>query len=230
MRFVARQFAGAPLTLGLLISWVLFEILRVTVFHASDIVYQICGLSWHGLTSYMLWQPFTYAFFHGDWVHLTMNGLLLLAVGSRLEWMIGQRSCGMIMLGGALLGGVLHLGFSPNTLVGGSGAVFAVLLCATTLSPESRWLVPFPVSARNLGLGILSASLLLFLMNPALGIPGLSSLGEYLEQTGFGHLFGISHACHFGGAVAGWLGARWILRTRVSLTDLQRDRERREES
>ena len=101
MRFVARQFAGAPLTLGLLISWVLFEIARVTIFHGSDIVYRVCGLSWHGLTSYMLWQPFTYAFFHGDWVHLTMNGLLLLAVGSRLEWMIGQRSCGMIMLGGA---------------------------------------------------------------------------------------------------------------------------------
>ena len=142
--------------------------------------------------------------------------------------MLGRLTYGLVLLAGVLLGGLFHLAFSPNILVGGSGAVFALLLAMTTLSPDSKWLVPFPVSAKNLGRGIISASLLLLLANPNLGIPAFSSLGDYLTDVGFGGLFHISHACHFGGALAGWLLALWVLRNRVSLADLQRDRAKRE--
>ena len=223
-----KQFAGALLTIGLLCDWVLFETLRITVFNSSDAVYLNCGLSRHGIGSMGLWQLVSYAFFHSGWVHVAMNAILLLSVGVRLEWMLGRIGYGMVLLGGVLLGGVLHLMCSPNILVGGSGAVFAVLLCMMTLSPESKWLVPFPVSAKNLGRGIITASLLLLLINPELGLPGLSSLGGYLADAGFGGLFRISHACHLGGALAGWLCALWVLRNRVTLEDLQRDRARRE--
>jgi hypothetical protein len=38
----------------------------------------------------------------------------------------------------------------------------------------------------------------------------------------------MGHACHFGGGMAGWLFGRWLLRPRISLERLRRDRERRE--
>jgi membrane associated rhomboid family serine protease len=37
----------------------------------------------------------------------------------------------------------------------------------------------------------------------------------------------MGHACHFGGALAGWLYGRWMLRQRVTLEKLRRDRARR---
>jgi membrane associated rhomboid family serine protease len=41
-------------------------------------------------------------------------------------------------------------------------------------------------------------------------------------------VFDIGHACHFGGALTGWLLARAILRPRVSLAKLRAQRRRRE--
>lgn len=223
-----RQFGGALLTIGLLGDWLLFELLRITVFERSDSVYVIGGLSRQGMASLHLWQPLTHAFLHSGWVHLLMNAFLLLAVGPRLEWVIGRFRYGMVLLFGVFAGAIAHLAFSPNILIGGSGAVFALLLCSCTLSPESKWLVPLPLSAKSLGRGIVSASTLLLLIDPELGLPGLSRLGEGLMEAGYDALFRISHACHLAGAVAGWLCARWILRNRVSLDQLQRQRAARE--
>ncbi|MGA0900372.1 MAG: rhomboid family intramembrane serine protease [Luteolibacter sp.] len=224
------QLAGALLTLGLLADWVLFEILRITVFDSSDQVFMLGGLSRQGLASLHGWQPLSYGFLHNGWVHLGMNAFLLLVVGARLEWIIGIRNYGMVLLSGLLGGALLHLAISPNILVGGSGMVFAVLLCIATLSPDSRYLVPLPIRAKNLGRGILSASFILLVIHPELRIPGLSWMGQALMDAGLESVFQISHACHLGAAVAGCLCARWMLRNRVSLQSLQRDRARREAS
>lgn len=224
-----QRLSLALLTIALCGDWVLFEILRITVFQSSHEVYVIGGLSRSGIGSFHLWQPISYAFLHSGWTHLLMNAVLLLAVGSRLEWMVGFRSYGAVLLLGAMGGAASHLIFGSNVLVGGSGVVFAVLFCMTTLSPESKWLVPFPLSAKNLGRGLLSSMVILLLINPELGVPGLSRLGMALVDTGWAGLFRISHACHLGGAVAGYGCARWILRHRVSLESLQRDRARRED-
>ncbi len=230
MTRITRQFACAPLTLGLLLIWLILEAIRVPVFGDSIAYFQALGLSRYGMASLCLWEPLTYGLIHNGWIHTLMNGLILLSVGSRIEWMLGGRSAALVILAGTLFGGLFHLALSANVLVGGSGTVFALVLAMTTLAPESRWLVPFPVSAKNLGRGLLSATLILVMINPSLGIPGLSQLGVRLVEAGLGSLFGISHACHLGGAAAGWLLARWILRTRVSLEELQRSRLKREGS
>jgi membrane associated rhomboid family serine protease len=49
-----------------------------------------------------------------------------------------------------------------------------------------------------------------------------------MATHGMGTWFDLGHACHFGGGVAGWLYGRWLLRPRVSLERLRRDRERHE--
>ena len=240
---LVRQLLGARLTIALVLIWLLVEVVRLLVFAQTDdqsnAFYMRVGLSRGGLQSLYLWQPLTYSFIHAGWTHVLMNLFLLLAVGMRLEWMLGRRSLGWLLLGGILAGAVFHLTLSWdfqnqsrqwNVLVGGSGAVFAALLCATTLSSQSRWLVPFPLSAKNLGRGLMLSFLALTLIDPALGIPGLSRLGMTLVNAGLGDLFRISHACHLGGALAGWLFARWILRNRVTLESLRRQRAQREAS
>ena len=132
-----------------------------------------------------------------------------------------------VLLFGVLVGGVGHLCISDSLLVGISGGCFALLLLLFTLSPESR-MFPLPVSARNLGWGIVITEVLLVLIHPSLNIPGFKSIGETLIAGGAGDLLKMSHACHIGGALAGWLCGRWLLRNRVSLEVLQRQRASRE--
>lgn len=226
--FQLRQFLRAPLTLILLGVLIAIEVLKQLVVADPSGLYSVLGLSRGGIGSLSLWQWLSYGLIHGSWAHLAMNGLLLLAVGSRLEWMVGRRPMVLLLLAGVLGGGLFHLALSADVLIGASGGMLALWLCHTTLSPESRWLVPFPVSGKNLGLGLLSASLILTLLAPSLELPLLAKWGHALVDAGLNSLFEISHPCHLGGALVGWLGGRWLLRPRVSLASLQRDRARRE--
>jgi membrane associated rhomboid family serine protease len=173
------------------------------------------------------WQVFTYGMLHGGWWHLGLNSMLVLVLGARIEHIAGKAVMLLATAAGVLAGGLFHLLLGNGLLVGLSGGCLALLLLLTTLSPQSR-MMPLPVSAKNLGLGILFSALILALINPALDLPGLSSLGRALEDHGLGSWFQIGHACHFGGALAGWIYGRWILRPRISLKSLRRDRARRE--
>lgn len=202
----------------------------------SEPYYMALGLSWDGVSSFRLWQFATHALVHANWFHLGVNLLMLWLVGGRVVHILGQKRFAVIVVAGALAGGALHVltdfltvraGHHGMQLVGISGACLALLLTLTTLSPESRmW--PVPVSGRNLGLGLVFAELLLLLATPALGLPVFSRIGGELASRGGGELFVISHACHLGGALAGWALARMLLVPGPSLEKLQRDRARRE--
>jgi len=195
-------------------------------------VYETLGLTREGVLSGKIWQIFTYGLFHGSWWHVLLNALFVLLVGSRIEYMAGSRAMLKTVVLGVLGGGTGHLllaagGHRAPLLVGFSGGCVALLLLLTTLSPQSR-MMPLPVSGRSLGLGILTAELLLALVNPALDLPGFSNVGHWLVGHGLASWFDMGHACHFGGGIAGWLYGRWLLRPRISLKRLRADRERRE--
>jgi membrane associated rhomboid family serine protease len=194
--------------------------------------YEAFGLTRDGVFEGKVWQLLTHGLLHGNWLHLGLNVLALLAVGSRLERIGGPSLMLRMLLAGLLGGGLAQLTLSgPNAwpLVGLSGALFAAILCLTGISPGSRmW--PLPISGRNLGLGVLLASALLASLNPQLGWGAWSAWGGQLDSLTQGGLFSTSHACHLGGAVAGILGARWLLRPTVSLEQLRADRLRREGS
>ncbi|GAA5120061.1 rhomboid family intramembrane serine protease [Luteolibacter yonseiensis] len=175
------------------------------------------GLSRGGVLSGRIWQVFSYGLLHGGWIHVVMNSLLILLVGSRVEHMTGQATMMKAVIFGILGGGLGHLTLAPGgqgapLLVGLSGGCLALLLLTTTLSPQSR-MMPLFVSGRVLGFAVLTVELAMALMEPVMGIVGFSHVG---------------HACHFGGGLAGWAYGRWLLRPRVSLKRLRRDRERRE--
>lgn len=185
------------------------------------------GLSRAGVLSGNIWQIVSYGLLHGSWLHAGINALFVLAIGSRIEHIIGPRAMLRATLAGVAGGGLCHLLLGRGLLVGLSGGCLALLLLLTTLSPQSRML-PLPVSGRSLGLGILLAALLLTLLNPALGIPGAAQAGQWLANHGMRGWWRVGHACHLGGGLAGWLYGRWWLRTPVTLAHLQRARARRE--
>lgn len=189
--------------------------------------FETLGLSRDGFLSGKIWQLLTYGFLHGGWWHAGVNAVFVLVIGSRIEVMVGRPVMARVTVVGVLGGGVGHLLLGAGLLVGFSGACLALLLLLTTLSPESR-MFPLGVSGKSLGLGILMAELLLAVINPALGIPGFSAVGGMLVDHGMGSWFQMGHACHLGGGLAGWIYGRWILRPRVTLERLRRERARRE--
>jgi len=203
--------------------------------YVADLFIQF-GLTWSGVKEWKVWQIISYSLLHGSWFHLSINVLMIWLVGGRVIHILGQRGWLKVIFLGILVGGLLHLltsavltvnGFQSSRLVGISGACYALLITLTTLSPESKmW--PIPVSGKNLGLGLILSELLLWLMLPDLGIPLLSTMGEKLIAMGGAGLFQISHACHFGGAVAGWWVASRLLSPTPSLEELQKMRAERE--
>lgn len=189
--------------------------------------YETLGLSREGILEGKVWQVVSYGFLHGGWGHAGLNALFVLVIGSRIEFVAGREAMVKATLAGVFGGAIGHLLLGSGLLVGLSGGCLALLLLLTTLSPQSR-MFPLCVSGRSLGLGILLAEFLLTMINPALGVPGLSRIGERLAGLGLDSLFQMGHACHLGGGVAGWIYGRWILRPRVTLDRLRRERMRRE--
>lgn len=185
------------------------------------------GLSREGFLAGGIWQIASYGFLHGAWWHVGVNVLFVLLLGSKIEHIAGPAEVSRILAGGILAGGIAHLLLGTGLLVGLSGGCLALLLYLTTLSPQSR-MFPLPVSGRSLGFGIVIAESLLALVNPELGIPGFQRIGAWMSAHGMGAWFLLGHACHLGGGLAGIAFARWVLRPRVSLERLRRDRARRE--
>jgi len=195
--------------------------------NSLELLFQTLGLSREEFLSGKIWQIFSHGLLHGGWWHAGLNGLFLLLIGSRIEHIAGRSTTFWLILSGVLCGGLLHLMIGSGLLIGLSGGCMALLLFLATTSPQSR-MMPLPISGRNLGLGVMLAALVLALIDPGLNLPGFSAVGRLLADQGMAAGFRIGHACHFGGGLAGWLFGRWILRPRVTLDRLRRDRDRRE--
>ena len=229
------------LALALLVVHVAVVMRGGVVFLGNGGLYESVGLSRPGVLAGKLWQFLTYLFFHGSWPHLLLNWLIIYLIGGRVLHMLGVKAFTTIFFGGAVGGGLLHVvlfpvyplgeGVTPPhlPLVGASGGMMALLMAFVGLSPDSRmW--PLMVSGRNLGRGLMMATLILFLLTPGMRIPGLKVVGEWMAgRGGMAPVFQISHICHLGGGLVGMFYVYRLLRP-VSLERLQRDRKRREGS
>jgi membrane associated rhomboid family serine protease len=224
-----RMIANAPVTWAWAVLWFAVQCVLWIAGGATEASswLESLALSRDGIARGSWWQLFTHGLVHGSWLHLLANTVFLVLVGSRIEHIVGSRTVTRTIAAGIIGGGALHLLLGTGLLVGASGGCFALLLLHTTLSPQSRFW-PLPVSARHLGTGLLAAALILALVNPQLGLPGAAALGRWLADHGFDSWFRLGHACHFGGGLVGWVAGRWMLRPRVSLAALRRDRARRE--
>ena len=188
-------------------------------------------VTWFGVAAYavthgFVWQPVTYLFLHGGFWHIFFNLLYLAMFGADLERTWGARKfykyffvCGI----GAGLIDVLvkevlvsaHL-IRANTLfqptIGASGAIYGVLLAVAMIMPHRRvWFFPLPVT--------MPMWLLITLL-------GAFEFFVTIGETGDG----ISHVCHLGGMLVGYLYLRrgsYLYTPRNLFSDWKRRRLRK---
>ena len=151
-----------------------------------------------------LWQPVTYLFLHGGILHIFFNLLYLAMFGADLEHMWGTRKfytyfflcgagAGLIDMGVRLSLVGLHFaapGLLSVSTIGASGAIYGILLaCAVVMPHRQVWFFPFPVSLSMRLFVILSGAIEFFLT--------IGATGD-----------GVSHICHLGGMLVGYLYLR----------------------
>lgn len=199
----------------------------ITRLDEPDQAYLLFGLTRQNLLHGQLWKLISYACLHGHLTHLFTNAMMLLVLGSRLEWILGTRKLVEIFFCSAIMGGIFHGLLVPGDalLVGSSAAAMGFLLFYCTIDPYAK-VIPLQLHAGKLGIGVFVSSLLLAIIHPDLAIPVLSDTGNALARIAGNQVFSVGHACHLGGCVAGFTLAKWHLRLRHSKESLQRERAR----
>ena len=164
------------------------------------------GIFWPGLAGplalwpigsgqFFPWQLFSYAFLHGDMMHLLFNMLGLWMFGSELERLWGPTRYRHMLAAGAVTAALVQLLFnfvvgSLAPTVGASGALFALLLSYGMLFPNKIIMPlfpPIPMKART------------FVM-----VFGALELLQGLSRSS-----GVAHFAHLGGMLGAFLLIRY---------------------
>jgi len=133
-----------------------------------------------------LWQFFTYMFLHADVLHLLLNLLMLWLFGVEVELALESRRFLQMYIIGGLVGGLLWYVFSYNSgssMVGSSGAVYAVIIAFATLYPNRPitllpfFILPVTILAKYLALIAVAVSVLLSIRGESGGVAHLAHLG-----------------------------------------------------
>ena len=117
--------------------FLLFNILQLR----NHPLYSLLPLSMAGLRNGMFWQPLTYIFLHGGFLHLLFNMFTLYFLGPETERTMGSKHFLAMYLLSGILGGLGWIWLSPHPqalCVGASGYIFGVLAAFATLYPRRR--------------------------------------------------------------------------------------------
>src|ERR1700676_1598425 len=162
-----------------------------------------------------IWQPFTYIFLHGGLWHLLINMLMLWMFGRELELVWGKKRflnyfflCGV---GAGLIEVIVKFipllwGDRPSDVptIGASGAIFGILIANGILFPDRQiWLFPLPI---------------MIPMRPFVAVMAAIEFFSTLGASGDK----VSHVCHLGGMLIGWLYLRrgsFLFRFRNEVAD-----------
>jgi membrane associated rhomboid family serine protease len=180
--------------------FVLLSLLPDRAHYLVDLRY---GLSGGGLAAGYWWQLVTHQFLHGSVIHILFNMVGLWFAGRELERVIGTRTFLALYFVGGIVGGLAQLVFVPSTplLIGASGAVYAVLIALTAMFPNLPvtalifFVLPIRMRAKYLGIGIVAATVVMWLS----GFEG-----------------NVGHAAHLGGALVGYLFGRWFAKKELA--------------
>ncbi len=193
---------GGPLTPVvkklMIVNGVIFLLQTIASLFWPGRVEHFFGLSHQGLVmEFKLWQPFTYMFLHGGFLHILFNLFSLWMFSGELEERWGSARFLRFYLAGGVGAGVCIAAMnqyiysaynaSPVTL-GASGAVYAILLAYGLTWPNREVLLYFlfPVKMKYL---------LLFF--------GIFEFFGTLSGAGGGS--NISHIGHLGGLITGFV-------------------------
>jgi membrane associated rhomboid family serine protease len=157
-------------------------------------------VSWTGVLDGSVWTVVTSAYSHMDLMHLLINMFVLWSFGVALERLWGRRTFIQFYMICSIVGSLAHCMASAWILdgpqipaLGASGAVCGLLMAFALHFPRSRILL----------LGIVPVPA----MVGVIGLVAFDVWGLINQSKGGG--FGIGHAAHLGGGLAGglfWFG------------------------
>lgn len=204
---------GGPMTPAvkqlMILNGSVFILQQVAGLFSPNMIEAIFGLSHGGFAqSFMLWQPFTYMFLHGGWLHIFFNLLGLWMFGGELEQIWGKgRFLRYYILSGvgaglfiALMNYYVAMQFGSSAVtIGASGAIYAILLAYGLTWPDREVLLYFlfPIKIKYL---LIAFGLMEF-------------FGTLSSAAGTGG--NISHIGHVGGLIAGFILYRYFMKAKV---------------
>jgi len=210
---VSMRFGG-PMTPGvkwlMIVNGVVFLIQQIAGLIVPNMMEAVFGISQEGfLGSFMIWQPFTYMFLHGGWMHIFFNLIALWMFAGELEMVWGRtRFLRYYMLSGlgaglfiALMNYVAFVNYGSSAVtIGASGAIYAILLAYAVLWPDREVLLYFlfPIKIKYL---VLAFGLMEF-------------FGTISSSAGRGG--NISHIGHLGGIISGFILIKLMRNSAVS--------------
>lgn len=192
-------------------------------FTAAPVLQVFGEASWSRIIGGEWWRLLTYAFVHGNAVHLLLN-LLGLFVFGRMAWQeFGNRHWLGLFLAGSVVGGLAYLAVFNETsdrLVGASAGLYALVVAVTLRMPDLPLGVPFlpglTLRLRNFTLGMLLFEAINTLAQTvALAHPSATAVATT-------H---VASLAHLGGALAGFFYVRLMT---DGFDSMVRESERRE--
>jgi len=184
MRYEASPFFLTRWVRRLLVANGVVFLLQQTVF-TSDWLVDTFGFRPTAVLQHP-WSPLTYAFLHGNFLHIFFNLLALFMFGPLVEDRLGGARFARLYALSALGGAALSLALLPlagdAVIIGASGAVFGVMLAFVFEWPDAPILVfpvPVPVKAKWLLVFFAAANLLPLFMRSHDGVAHLAHLGGF---------------------------------------------------
>ncbi len=114
---LAWRFGSAPVTIAL-VCLAVFVVQQVTdrvplaePYRFGTALTHIFGLSWPLFSAGFFWQPVSYIFLHGSWLHLGLNMLSLLLFGGSVEALVGRGRFWRLFLISGVVGGLGWMAF-----------------------------------------------------------------------------------------------------------------------
>lgn len=160
-----------------------------TLSNAEGLFFPLFGLVpkmvWSEL---MIWQPFTYLFFHGGIWHVLINMFVLWMFGSELERLWGKTHFLKFYFVTGIGSGLLTMFFSLQSItpiVGASGAVYGVLLAYGLTYPNRQ--------------------IYLYGIIPIKSIWFVIGIGVIAFMSSFNNISQVSHITHLSGMLIGYL-------------------------
>ena len=160
-----------------------------TLSNAEGLFFPLFGLVprmvWSEL---MIWQPFTYLFFHGGIWHVLINMFVLWMFGSELERLWGKNHFLKFYFVTGVGSGLLTMLFSLQSttpIVGASGAVYGVLLAYGLTYPNRQ--------------------IYLYGIIPIKSIWFVIGIGMIAFMSSFNNISQVSHITHLSGMLIGYL-------------------------
>jgi membrane associated rhomboid family serine protease len=200
---------GGPITPGvkliMIINGIVFIIQQFAdIMMPKNLMEYIFGISYLGIFSdLMIWQPLTYMFLHGGWMHIIFNLIGLWMFAGELEIVWGRKKFIRYYIFSGIGAGLFisfmnyiaytYYGSTPVT-IGASGAIYAILLAYAILWPNREVLLYFilPIKIKYLVL--------------AFGI--MEFFGTLSSAAGSGG--NISHIGHLGGIITGFFLVKYM--------------------